>query len=185
MWQWNAQSPSVSAVRSKVTVPPGWTLTVCLRGAWSPWPGHQLEEMAVQVDRVAHHRVVDQRDPHPLALAERDRCLDRVELHAVERPHEAFHVAGQVDVELPRRARACRDCGPTRPARDSSDALATPSSPCPGSPVRSTGMGEIVWTAGCIATPGAFGRACHAASPRSRIRLQWPIAACSAMRPCP
>ena len=32
MWQWNAQSPGASAVRSKVALPPGWTLIVCLRG---------------------------------------------------------------------------------------------------------------------------------------------------------
>ena len=32
MWQWKAQSPGASAVRSKVTLPPGATLTVCFRG---------------------------------------------------------------------------------------------------------------------------------------------------------
>ena len=32
MWQWNAQSPGASAVRSKVTVEPGATLTVCFSG---------------------------------------------------------------------------------------------------------------------------------------------------------
>ncbi len=32
MWQWKAQSPGASAVRSKVTLPPGATLTVCLSG---------------------------------------------------------------------------------------------------------------------------------------------------------
>ena len=31
-WQWKAQSPGASAVRSKVTLPPGATLTVCLSG---------------------------------------------------------------------------------------------------------------------------------------------------------
>src|SRR3546814_3379028 len=31
-WQWKAQSPGASAVRSKLTLPPGSTLTVCLRG---------------------------------------------------------------------------------------------------------------------------------------------------------
>jgi hypothetical protein len=35
-WQWNAQSPGASAVRSNVTVPPGSTFTVCFIG-W--WPG--------------------------------------------------------------------------------------------------------------------------------------------------
>ena len=32
MWQWKAQSPGASAVRSKVTLPPGATLTVCFSG---------------------------------------------------------------------------------------------------------------------------------------------------------
>ena len=31
-WQWKAQSPGASAVRSKVTLDPGATLTVCFRG---------------------------------------------------------------------------------------------------------------------------------------------------------
>src|SRR3546814_10098529 len=33
-------------------------------------PRHQLEQMAVQVDRMAHHRIVDEVDPYPLALDE-------------------------------------------------------------------------------------------------------------------
>ncbi len=32
MWQWKAQSPGSLAVRSNETLPPGSTLTVCLRG---------------------------------------------------------------------------------------------------------------------------------------------------------
>ena len=32
MWQWKAQSPGASAVRSKVTLEPGATLTVCFSG---------------------------------------------------------------------------------------------------------------------------------------------------------
>ncbi len=32
MWQWKAQSPGASAVRSKVTLEPGATLTVCFNG---------------------------------------------------------------------------------------------------------------------------------------------------------
>src|SRR3546814_5345628 len=46
--------------------------------------GHQLEKMAVQVDRMRHHRVVDERHPHPLVLQERDRRLDRSEEHTSE-----------------------------------------------------------------------------------------------------
>ena len=33
----------------------------------------ELEEVAVQVDRMGHHRVIDQGDAHPLAVSERVR----------------------------------------------------------------------------------------------------------------
>src|SRR3546814_8264683 len=55
----------------------------------------QVAPHAVQVDRVGHHRVVDQHDAQALAVVEAQRS--RVgELLAVERPGEALHVAGQV-----------------------------------------------------------------------------------------
>ena len=60
---------------------------------------HQLEEVAVDMDRMPHHAVVDEVDPHALILEKGDRLHRVGHLHAVERPHEALHVAGQVDVE--------------------------------------------------------------------------------------
>jgi putative intracellular protease/amidase len=36
---------------------------------------HQFEEVAVQMDGMRHHRVVDQRDAHPFAGAQRDRLV--------------------------------------------------------------------------------------------------------------
>src|SRR3546814_7912525 len=47
---------------------------------------HHLEEMAVEVDRVLHHRVVDQRYPHALVASEADRLDDLAEPATVERP---------------------------------------------------------------------------------------------------
>src|SRR3546814_13545544 len=64
---------------------------------------HHLEEMAVEVDRVLHHRVVDQRYPHALVASEADRLDDLAEPATVERPHEPLHVAGPVDLQRPRR----------------------------------------------------------------------------------
>ena len=61
---------------------------------------HEVEEHAVQVDRVRHHRVVHQGQAHALALVELDALLHVRELHAVERPHVAFHVGRQVDLDL-------------------------------------------------------------------------------------
>src|SRR3546814_10822176 len=45
--------------------------------AWRPvaLAGDQFEEMTVQVDRVAHHRIVDEVHPHPFALQKRDRFV--------------------------------------------------------------------------------------------------------------
>src|SRR3546814_3156625 len=60
--------------------------------------------MAVQVDRMAHHRIVDEVDPYPLALDEGNGLVIVGHLDAVERPHEAFHVAGQMDIERARRS---------------------------------------------------------------------------------
>ncbi|MNM52372.1 hypothetical protein D3C81_634500 [compost metagenome] len=62
---------------------------------------------AVQVDGVHHHRVVDQHDPQPLAVLEAQRLCIR-ELHAVERPGEFFHVAGQVQLKGAARLAAVR-----------------------------------------------------------------------------
>ena len=45
-----------------------------------------------------HHRVVDEPDPHALAVAQRER-LGGCERDAVERPHEPFHVARQMQLD--------------------------------------------------------------------------------------
>ncbi|MNE66053.1 hypothetical protein D3C80_1615830 [compost metagenome] len=59
--------------------------------------------MAVQVDRVGHHGVVDQGDADPFVQLEADRLDQLRELAPVKAPHEPFHIAGQVDLHRPRR----------------------------------------------------------------------------------
>src|SRR3546814_3036905 len=61
-----------------------------------------FEEMAVDVDRMAHHGVIDKVHAHPLALNERDGFMHVGHLLAVERPHETFHVARQMNVDAAR-----------------------------------------------------------------------------------
>ena len=50
-----------------------------------------------------HHRVVDEREPKTLTVANTNwfRCI-RI-LFAVERPHIALHVAGEMQLDLPFR----------------------------------------------------------------------------------
>ena len=68
-------------------------------------PVFELAPQPVQMDRVFHHRVVDQHKAHPLAALEHNGPGFR-ELLAVEAPHEALHIAGQVQRDLARgRAR--------------------------------------------------------------------------------
>ena len=52
----------------------------------------------VQMDRVRHHRVVDQHDPQAFAVGESQR-LGVGELDAVERPREPLHVPGQMQLD--------------------------------------------------------------------------------------
>src|SRR5690606_24612905 len=54
---------------------------------------------AVQVDGVVHHGVVDQVDAYALAVAQMQR-LGIGKLDAVEAPHVAAHVAGQVQSDV-------------------------------------------------------------------------------------
>ena len=84
---------------------------MCLQRLVAAVAVDQLEEMAVQVHRVGHHRVVDEPHPHPLVAREAVRLGVLAELLAVHRPHEAFHVAGQVDVDAARRRARDRGCG--------------------------------------------------------------------------
>ncbi|MNT44885.1 hypothetical protein D3C72_1814330 [compost metagenome] len=63
----------------------------------------QLEEVAVQVDRVSHHGVVDQGHTHPLVQLEANRLDQLRELAPVKAPHEPFHISGQMDFHRTRR----------------------------------------------------------------------------------
>src|SRR3546814_2266019 len=51
---------------------------------------------------MVHHRVVDQHDAQALAAVEVHR-LGVGKLHAIERPDEAFHVAGQMQLDFTAR----------------------------------------------------------------------------------
>src|SRR3546814_4374286 len=67
---------------------------------------HHLEEMAVQMDRMGHHRVVDENDARAFVAFEADRLDAFAEFFAIERPHEALHVAGEMNLDRAlRRAR--------------------------------------------------------------------------------
>src|SRR6516162_10129673 len=71
----------------------------------------ELAPEAVQMDRVLHHRVIDQHEADSLAALEHNR-LGLRELLAVEPPEKALHIAGEVKRDLARgRARiATRPC---------------------------------------------------------------------------
>ena len=59
----------------------------------------ELAPEAMQMDRVFHHRVIDQHEAHALAALQDDRLGFR-ELLAVEAPDEALHIAGQMQRHL-------------------------------------------------------------------------------------
>src|SRR5215471_9348000 len=65
-------------------------------------PVLQLAPESVQMDRVLHHRVVDQHEAHPIAALYLD-WPGLGEFLAVEAPDEALHVAGQMQCDLVRR----------------------------------------------------------------------------------
>src|SRR3546814_10364091 len=56
---------------------------------------HHLEKMAMQMDWMGHHRIVDEDDARALVAFETDRFDTFAEFFAIERPHETFHVAGE------------------------------------------------------------------------------------------
>src|SRR3546814_18826075 len=65
-----------------------------------------LEKMAMQMDWMGHHRIVDEDDARALVAFETDRFDAFAEFFAIERPHEAFHVAGEMNLDRAlRRAR--------------------------------------------------------------------------------
>ncbi len=63
----------------------------------------QFKEVAVQVDWVGHHGVVDQGHPHSLVALEADGLDQLAELAAIEAPHEPLHIARQMDFHGTRR----------------------------------------------------------------------------------
>src|SRR6516165_5028986 len=65
-------------------------------------PVLELAPESVQMDRVLHHRVVDQHEAHPIAALELDRP-GLGEFLAVEAPYETLHIAGQMQRDLVRR----------------------------------------------------------------------------------
>src|SRR6516165_3901892 len=68
-------------------------------------PVLQLAPQPMKMDRVLHHRVVDQYEPDPVAALELDRP-GLGKLFAVEAPDKALHIAGKMQRDLvPRRAR--------------------------------------------------------------------------------
>src|SRR3954470_19361129 len=62
----------------------------------------QLTPKSVQMDRVLHHRVVDQNEAHTLAEFQMDWFSLR-KLISVEAPDEALHIAGEVKNDFPTR----------------------------------------------------------------------------------
>ena len=55
--------------------------------------------MAVQVDGVTHHGVIDQGDADALVSFETDRLDQFAEFAPVEAPHEPLHIARQMDLQ--------------------------------------------------------------------------------------
>src|SRR5215469_16441277 len=73
-----------------------------LVGPKFPVPVLEFAPEAVQMDRVLHHRVVDQHEPDPVAALELDRP-GLGKFLAVEAPDEALHIAGEMQPDLVRR----------------------------------------------------------------------------------
>ncbi len=68
-------------------------------GPVPPVPVLQLHPHAMQVDRVAHHRLVDHHEPESFPYGHVDRS-DLGELLAVETPDHALHVAAEPEHDL-------------------------------------------------------------------------------------
>ena len=56
----------------------------------------QFEKVSMDVDRVRHHGIVDQRDANALVFSERNWLRHFTEFLTVKGPHKSFHVASQV-----------------------------------------------------------------------------------------
>lgn len=124
--------------------------------AWQVAHGRVHEEMAMQMDRVGHHGVVDEGDPHPLALAEQIRRRIFAELPAVEAEYEPLHVAGKADLKGALRRPHIR----IRLQRDQilvdQDAMADALKPLARLAGGVHRHGAIICTPGPILTCGAF-----------------------------
>src|SRR3546814_20273456 len=66
---------------------------------------HLLEEMAVPMDRMGHHRVVDENDARAVVALDADRLDTFAEFFAIKRTHEALPVAGYRKPDHPLRQR--------------------------------------------------------------------------------
>src|SRR3546814_10010107 len=55
-----------------------------------------LEEMAVQMDRIGHHRVVDENDAREFVAFEADRLEAFAAFFAIEQPNTEIHFAGEM-----------------------------------------------------------------------------------------
>src|SRR5438270_9844601 len=62
----------------------------------------QLTPKSVQMNRVLHHSVVDENEPHALAEFQMD-WLSLRQLASVEAPDEALHIAGEVEDDFASR----------------------------------------------------------------------------------
>src|SRR6266481_5815241 len=62
----------------------------------------ELAPQPVQMNRMLHHRVVDQNEPHSLSELQFNR-LSAGEFHSVESPDKSLHVAGQMNFDLATR----------------------------------------------------------------------------------
>jgi len=63
---------------------------------------HQLKKMAMQMNRMRHHRAVDQNGPHPFHVTKNKRFRIFTELGPIEGPHIPFHVGGKMYLERTR-----------------------------------------------------------------------------------
>src|SRR5260370_2927097 len=73
-----------------------------LVGAVLTMPVLDLAPQPVQMDRVLHHRIVDQHEAHSLTALERNGLGFR-EFLAVKSPDETLHIAGEVESDVARR----------------------------------------------------------------------------------
>lgn len=60
----------------------------------------EIHPHPVQMERMLHHRVVDEREPKALAIAHANGFLCIRILLAIEGPHVTLHMAGKMDLDL-------------------------------------------------------------------------------------